>query len=273
MTSATSRPVPDAPAQVGDLTHVFSLPTTADTPIAELLAPPPPIEAVLFDFANTLFRMVPTEVFLGRVWREAGRDAAELDAAAVAGQIRAAGSLPHVLAAQEGRDSSPEAHRVATKIWFDEVPALDGVFEYAYAEVVSQRSWFPYDDTAPVLRELAARSVPVGIVSDTVWDLRRDLGAAGLADTVQAYSLSFEFGFEKPDPRMFGSACAALGVDPRRTLMVGDNPVRDGGAVAGGLRAFLLPSEPRTGVRGLASVLDLVGPPQPGSRNPGHGTR
>jgi HAD superfamily hydrolase (TIGR01549 family) len=263
MTSATSRPVPDVPAEAGGLTHVFSLPTTAHTAAADLLAPPPPIEAVLFDFANTLFRMVPTEVFLARVWQEAGRDPADLDPALVAAEIRAAGLLPHVVSAQPGRDSSLEAHRAATKVWFDEVPALDGIFEYAYAEVFSGRSWFPYDDTAPVLRELAARSVPVGIVSDIVWDLRRDIAAQGLADTVQSYSLSYLLGCEKPDPRMFATACDELGVDPRRTLMVGDNPARDGGAVAGGLRVFLLPSEPKTGVRGLASVLDLLGPAKP----------
>jgi hypothetical protein len=42
--------------------------------------------------------------------------------------------------------------------------------------------------------------------------------------------------------------------------MIGDNPVRDGGAVAAGLRAFVLASEQRDGDRGLAAVLPLVRP-------------
>jgi HAD superfamily hydrolase (TIGR01509 family) len=239
--------------------HIFSLPAAFPTPDADLFAPPPPIEAVLFDFASTLFRMVPTDRFLERVWRAAGRDPAGLDPAAVAREVRAAGRLPHVAAAQQARDVSSAAHRAATEVWFREVPALAGLFDVAYAEILNPESWFPYDDTAPVLRELAARSVPVGIVSDIAWDVRRDLAAHGLAETVQAYALSFELGCEKPDPRMFAGACADLGVDPRRTLMVGDNPPKDGGAVAAGLRVFLLPSEPKMGVRGLASVLDLVG--------------
>ena len=259
MTSATSPSTADGPAGASSHAHIFSLPVTAWTDDADLVAAPPPIEAVLFDFANTLFRMVPTELYLQRLWQETGRDPAGLDAAKVALEIQAAGRLPHVLAAQHERDTSLAAHRTATEIWFAEVPSLADVFDIAYEEILRQRSWFPYDDTAPVLRELAARGIPVGIVSDTVWDLRRDFGAHGLADTVQSYALSFQLGCEKPDPRMFSTACAELGVDPRRTLMVGDNPSRDGGAVTGGLRVFLLPSEPKVGVRGLAGVLALLG--------------
>lgn len=240
-------------------THLFSLPTAVETPDHELDGPVPPIEAVLFDFANTLFRMVPTDVFLRRVWRNAGRDTADLDVAAVAQAVRDAAALPHVVAAQVGRDSSAQRHRDATRVWFAEVPQLADVFEIAYEAVCAQESWFAYDDTAPVLRELATRGVSVGVVSDICWDVRRDLDGAGVGDAVGAYALSYQLGYEKPDPRMFLKTCADLGADPRRTLMVGDNPARDGGAVACGLRVLLLPSEPRTGERGLRSVLRLLG--------------
>lgn len=240
-------------------THLFSLPTAVEVPEQELDGPVPPIEAVLFDFANTLFRMVPTDVFLRRVWRAAGRDVAGLDVEAVARRVRDAASLPHVLAAQEGRDSSEERHLEATRVWFGEVPELAWIFDVAYEAVLAPENWFPYDDTAPVLRELAGRGVPVGVVSDICWDLRRDFEAAGIGDAVGAYALSYQLGYEKPDPRMFLKTCADLGADPRRTLMVGDNPVRDGGAAACGLRVLILPSEPRTGERGLRSVLRLVG--------------
>lgn len=240
-------------------THLFSLPTAVDVPEHELDGPVPPIEAVLFDFANTLFRMVPTDVFLRRVWQAAGRDVADLDAEAVARDVGAAAALPHVVAAQEGRDSSAQRHREATRAWFEQVPALADIFEVAYAAVIARESWFAYDDTAPVLRELAERGVPVGVVSDICWDVRRDVEAAGLGDAVGAYALSFQLGYEKPDPRMFLKTCADLGADPRRTLMVGDNPARDGGATACGLRVLLLPAEPRAGERGLRSVLRLLG--------------
>ncbi|SFF27642.1 HAD family hydrolase [Streptomyces mirabilis] len=67
--------------------------------------------------------------------------------------------------------------------------------------------------------------------------------------------ISYEQGREKPDPQLFLKACADPGADPRATLMVGDNPIRDGGAAACGLRAYILPAEHRTGERGLTDVL------------------
>jgi HAD superfamily hydrolase (TIGR01509 family) len=239
-------------------THLYSLPAAVETPEDELDAPVPPIEAVLFDFANTLFRMVPTDVLLTRIWSAAGRDVAELDVASVVRELGAAAELPHVRAAQVGRDTSVARHREATRIWFGEVPQLAGILDVAHAAVCAQENWFAYDDTVPVLRELAERGVPLGVVSDIVWDVRRDLESVGLGDAVGAYALSYQLGYEKPDPRMFLKTCADLGADPRRTLMVGDNPARDGGATACGLRALILPAEPRSGERGLRSVLRLL---------------
>jgi HAD superfamily hydrolase (TIGR01549 family) len=218
-------------------THLYSLPSAVDTPDEELDAPVPPIEAVLFDFANTLFRMVPTDVFLRRVWRSAGRKTADLDIESVLREVRAAALLPHVQAAQVGRDLDVRRHREATLAWFGEVPQLAGIFDLAYEAVLAQENWFAYTDTAPVLRELARRGIPVGVVSNIVWDVRRDIEAAGVGDAVGAYALSYQMNCEKPDPRIFLKACADLGADPRRTVMVGDNPAQDGGAVTCGLRA------------------------------------
>src|SRR5437588_5672261 len=102
-------------------THLYSLPAAVETPDDQLDAPVPPIEAVLFDFANTLFRMVPTDVFLSRVWQAAGRDIAQLEVESLVREVREAGLLPHVQAAQMGRDMDVERHREATRVWFGEV--------------------------------------------------------------------------------------------------------------------------------------------------------
>jgi FMN phosphatase YigB (HAD superfamily) len=57
---------------------------------------------------------------------------------------------------------------------------------------------------------------------------------------------------------LFLAACAALGAPPDRTVMVGDNPFSDGGAVGAGLLALLVPVTPPGTPRGLIQVLRLV---------------
>lgn len=223
-------------------------------PTSELL----PIEAVLFDFSNTLFHMIDDDRWLRRVGHAAGLGDA-LVTAGVSDQLVKAYATEEVMALQEGRDLSPERHRAAMFGWFRQVDLLRGIEEVAYAEMVAPDAWVPYPDTEPTLRALGERGIRVGIVSDFAWDLRVHLTHHGLNDLVAGCVMSYQVGFEKPDPRIFRIACDSLGCAPSRTLMVGDNPARDGGATAVGLRAFLLSQQPVTGERGLADVLRLIG--------------
>ena len=236
---------------------LFDLPAAYTPSDTDRAAPVPAVTAVLFDFSNTLFHMIAVEEWLRRVADDAGRTLDDPDAVVAA--IDAAAALPEVREAQVGRDLSPERHRDAMLAWFSRVGFLAGAEEAARARVVAGDSWVPYPDTAEVLRRLAAAGVPVGVVSDIGWYIRSHAVAAGLDHLVGTWVLSCEVGREKPDPELFTRACADLGADPRATLMVGDNPVRDGGASAAGLRAFVLAGEQRTGARGLADVLPLVG--------------
>ena len=80
----------------------------------------------------------------------------------------------------------------------------------------------------------------------------------GLTPFFQTVVMSFEYGVCKPAAKVFLTACDQLRVSPDRTLMVGDNPLTDSGAVATGMHVFLLPPPARTGPRGLGQVLSLV---------------
>jgi HAD superfamily hydrolase (TIGR01509 family) len=241
---------------------LFPTPTDSHPGEAAQAGSVPPIEAVLFDFSNTLFRMVPVEEWVRRIAARTGRGgmlSAPGAADAVADRVAEAMALPEVAAAQVGRDLSKERHRTAMRALFARVEFLAGVEDAAYEEMCAPDAWLPYPDTGPVLRGLRERGVPVGIVSDFGWDLRVHLVHSGLDGLVDSVVLSCDLGREKPDPQLFLKACAELGADPRRSLMVGDNPARDGGANAAGLRAFVLAGEERTGERGLTDVLRLVG--------------
>ncbi len=235
---------------------LFDLTAAYEPTDAQRRDPVPPVEAVLFDFSNTLFHMIDTPAWLRSVELATSR---EIPAAAPLDARAAAAARPDVAAAQRGRDLSDDAHRAAMRTWFAQVPVLRGIEDTAVDLLRAPDAWVPYPDTAEVLQALADRGVRVGVVSDIGWDIRVHARAAGVEHLVGAWVLSCELGVEKPDPAMFTTACTALGVDPRATLMVGDNPARDGGAVAVGCRAFLLPSEFRLGERGLGAVLSLLG--------------
>ncbi len=246
------------PGRLAPVHALFDLATAYEPTDDERRAPVPAVGAVLFDFSNTLFHMVDARTWLARVAGATGRD---LDLDAVLADVAAVAARPDVVAAQEGRDLSDTAHREAMRAWFSRVPGLAGVEDTATDLLRAPDAWVPYPDTAEVLEALAARDVPVGVVSDIGWDIRVHARDAGVEHLVGAWTLSCEIGAEKPDPAVFRAACEALGVDPRATLMVGDNPARDGGAVAVGCRALVLPAEHRLGERGLRAVLDLVPAP------------
>lgn len=240
---------------------LFETPSAYRPGDIEMAEPVPPVRAVLFDFSNTIFQMIDLETWLRRVGAASGRHAL-LDApgavAEISDQLRAAFRLPSVVALQEGRDLSSEQHRLAMRGWWEQVDFLRGAEEAAYGELTAPDAWVPYPDTEPVLRALRERGLRIAVVSDFAWDLRTHLAHHGLDALIDTCVISYEQGREKPDPQLFLKACADLGADPRATLMVGDNPVRDGGAAACGLRTYILPAEHRTGERGLTDVLRLV---------------
>jgi HAD superfamily hydrolase (TIGR01509 family) len=247
---------------MGAMRTLFDTPTYNFPDAADQAAPVPPIEAVLFDFANTIFHIIEMPDWLHRIAADVGRKD-EFDDPDAVGKVCAelaeAYKKPEVQAAQVGRDTDAPAHRRGMYAWFREVEFLRGAEEAAYARMIADDSWVPYPDTGPLLRKLRELGIPVGVVSDIAWDIRAHVAHAGLEDLIGTYALSFEVGREKPDPQLFLKACADLGCDPRRTLMVGDNPARDGGATAVGMRAFILAGEHRTGERGLHQILPLLG--------------
>lgn len=219
---------------------------------------PRPVRAVLFDFSNTIFHTVDTVTWLRGAARRTGTDLDARTAARLAGELTAAWALPEVVAAQPGRDLSPERHEAATVAWARAVPELAPMAEALSEELRAPRTWLPYDDTRPVIAALRRSGLPVGVVSNIGWDLRGYFPRHDV--TVDGFTLSCELGAEKPDRRLFDHACKQLGADPRDVLMVGDTPASDGAAALLGMRVHLLPSGGEMARhRGLDAVLRLAG--------------
>lgn len=110
--------------------------------------------------------------------------------------------------------------------------------EAARAQLVAAWRMMPaYDDVAPALRALAARGIPLAVLTNgTPSSAETALRHAGVrelltdvlsVDAVRAY---------KPDPRVYALATARFGCSPRDIVFVSSNPWDAWGAAAFGFR-------------------------------------
>lgn len=124
-----------------------------------------------------------------------------------------------------------------------------------------------YEDALPVLDELRAHRLKLGLVSNGIRDLRQFVAHHHL--DVDAIVDSRTHGYVKPHPTIFEAALARIGVRPEEAVMVGDSPEEDvEGARALGMRAILVDRGDRhpevderlTDLFGLPAALGLVRP-------------
>jgi HAD superfamily hydrolase (TIGR01509 family) len=216
------------------------------------------VRGVLFDWGDTLFSPPDAAQVIVKAAEERGMRIDPKTARALWDELWAAGKTPEELA--KGRDLSMDAHReVWTALFKRADSAVPNVASTLYERVLDPLAWIPYPDTEPTLRALRGRGVRIGIVSNVPRDLRPIFTSHGLAHLVDAFTHSFEVGAEKPDPAIFLRACEAIGTRPAETLMVGDHPVADAGALVAGLRFHLLPPDGAPDrPRGLDRVIAIV---------------
>jgi FMN phosphatase YigB (HAD superfamily) len=214
------------------------------------------VQAVLFDFSDTLFWRDGVSRIVALA-AERGIEIAPGVAATLWAEIKAKSNSPEEIA--KHRDSSAVAHAQCWKDLYRPLNQfLDGFDEVLYADQPNPIGWSPFPDTVEVMRTLHSMGVPMAVVSDIGWDVRPIFAHHGVVDCVGAWVLSFAHGIEKPDPKMFLMACDELGATPVNSLMVGDNLLKDGGAVHAGLRAFVLPTWTGIGERGLRPILGMT---------------
>ena len=196
----------------------------------------PAIEAVLFDFSGTLFRLEEHPSWFDGIHDADGTPVDGAGAAELMRRMTApVGETDEfddaTRHAWRNRDLDPALHRQA----YLHVLAQSGVTDPAHAQsvygrVIDADSWTPYPDTERVLKKLAAESIRIGVLSNIAFDIRPAFVDRGLDRFVDEFVLSFEVGHVKPQPEIFRHAVTALGVDPAVTLMVGDSDEADGAA-------------------------------------------
>jgi putative hydrolase of the HAD superfamily len=247
------------------------------------MSSPRRVEAVVFDWGGTLTPW--HEVDLPEQWRVFAREVH---------------GIP-VDSPQVPQEDLDEAHRLADRILAVEAAAWqrgrDDHSSAALADILDEagvdpehdrhhlalaayrRFWEPHTHTDPQVRPvwegLRARGIRVGVLSNTIWsrDYHREIFARdGVLDLLDADVYSSEIDHVKPHPEAFRAACRALGVDPRRSVYVGDRMFEDvHGPQQIGMRAIWVPHStippnqrvdvtavPDARAHALVDVLDIV---------------
>jgi len=110
-----------------------------------------------------------------------------------------------------------------------------------YREWAACHHFSLYDDVAPVLRQLAASGVRIGLISNTHRCLDSFQSHFELGGLIRVALSSHEHGYMKPHPSIFESALAELGVPAGEAVMVGDSLKQDiEGALNVGMRGVLV---------------------------------
>ncbi len=139
-------------------------------------------------------------------------------------------------------------------------PDLTGVFQSLFQEqgvscnrqmarqtagffrILSRRSIRLYDGVTETLRELRLRGKKLYVLSNAQSDFTRpELELLGLADCFDGILISSEEGCKKPCAAFFDRLLSRYGLDPARSLMIGNDEYADiSGAVCAGMDSLYI---------------------------------
>lgn len=195
------------------------------------------MRAVLCDMGGTFIRWAcgPAEVC-----RAAAERGVELTAEAAGQWWRDAHRAPgHPCM---GEDFTAERYRNAVIDYYRSADEIaPGMSSWVYERAVDPDCYEALPGALAALTELRWRGFRLAVISDTGFDIRPALKRLGMLEHFDVVLLSYEELACKPDPRLFLTVCERLGVQPCEALMVGDDPVADGGAAAVGIPVLLQP--------------------------------
>jgi putative hydrolase of the HAD superfamily len=113
--------------------------------------------------------------------------------------------------------------------------------------LLSRERFGVFPDSLPVLREMKTNGYPLAVLSDAqkVFCLQEG-EMLGLTQFFDHFVMSTQFGFRKPDPRLFEIACSLLGIPPSEAVYIGNDPEKDVmGAKQIGMQAILVNRSPK----------------------------
>ena len=119
--------------------------------------------------------------------------------------------------------------------------AIETVAREIYVEWAQHHHFSLYDDVPATLRDLRARGMRLGLISNSHRCLASFQSHFELDGLISATVSSSEHGFLKPHPNIYRAAMSLMGVPPSESVMVGDSLLHDVvGARQAGMRGVLL---------------------------------
>lgn len=95
--------------------------------------------------------------------------------------------------------------------------------DWLWQEQPRQNLWRrPIPGMIELTRELKQQGVPIAVISNSEGHLAELVDELGWSQEFDVVVDSGKLGIDKPDPRIFAHACAAVGVQPQGLLHVGD---------------------------------------------------
>jgi HAD superfamily hydrolase (TIGR01662 family) len=120
-------------------------------------------------------------------------------------------------------------------------PTVEAAAREIYSEWAACHHFFLYDDVPDVLRELHARGIRIGLISNSHRCLTSFQSHFALEGLFSAAVSSAAHGYMKPHPSIFETALRQASAEPAESVMVGDSVAHDvEGARRLGMRAVLL---------------------------------
>jgi putative hydrolase of the HAD superfamily len=205
------------------------------------------IAAVFFDAGGTLFEVCGS---VGKIYSDiAQRYGAHTEPQILDTVFR----REFIAKSAEGfPPSTPIDPRLTERQWWFELvqrvlagsiaaESFEAYFAELYGFFCSASAWRLYPDVLESLKQLRARGLRLGVISNFDSRLRDILANLGIGLLFEQATISWEIGAAKPDAKIFQNALQAMGVRPQEALHVGDSIEEDvEGAKAAGLKPILL---------------------------------
>jgi putative hydrolase of the HAD superfamily len=191
------------------------------------------LDAVTVDAYGTLVELVDPVPALASALRDRG-------VARQPGAVRAAFAAEvayYVPRSHEGRDeeSLADLRRRCVDVFLAELDAAIDAAEFVPA-FVGALEFRALAGAREAVAALAGRGLALSVLANWDCTLERRLEQLGLSAAFAEVVTSARAGVAKPDPGIFAGALEQLGIEPERSLHVGDGDVDRVGATAAGMR-------------------------------------